>query len=792
MDALAAATSAASRPDEPDPRNSLKHVLAADPEQNSPAPAPETPVRMPEVTTSHAEEDEDGTEMSPQIKQDMDVDMEDEADGGSSRHLEVPNYTATTTTTRRNANGSVSSVYSGNKIRHLKKDDGVPLWRKDIQYDFLRGVFDDDKKVFHKVSDGTGGHSFADIYLDAMAKSSKCSKILKDKLLTERGPAINMAMVCLLVNVGRMNTTLNFFPEMRAQLRTYHSIPSLQAHQDPNAYKQLQDAPRLKSILKGATEDVEQPSTLDDIRQAKVPRTNPVNLIFVLAQYAPKISEMHFDIPRDFFDLVMKPGLSSQSRATAFLWLMWWYLESDFSKEDALANPYGPGRANAEGEMPIKLPQFEILTDGQAADENVDTVEEEHFGEMKRLERIAILKTDMAPVVTGPKRGSKKNFNNNPVFSVVSDDGAGTPQRDDGSPAPSLGTSVRSARGGKHIQAGASRMEDPYDSDRTRSASPPAMASTGKAFRINTILNDEAPPTAPPPVPKGPGRGNWRRNRDPNATSAPRSVNRSAADSTGSPSLQATGAALSNGPHGFYLPLNGSDPTHKRSRPLTAHQLAVEKYRKERVDFILDRRVRTEHKAAKRRRQRDGIIARAWKRARTMPDGYDSEEELMVMLARRENGMASRYGEPGPGFVGITPVNWEREDVGEETFALAQSLRRASRRLERWEGGKATVKKKKLGVEERQKEREREEREEWEGIYKDAGRENDPDGDGDGDGYVEGETMMQKDDDEIGHRPSSLPSDDEVDEDEESDRRPWPEDDAESDEESSDEVMGGT
>ena len=51
---------------------------------------------------------------------------------------------------------------------------------------------------------------------------------------------------------------------MRAQLRTYHSIPSLQAHHDPNAYKQLQDAPRLKSILKGATEDVEQPNTIED------------------------------------------------------------------------------------------------------------------------------------------------------------------------------------------------------------------------------------------------------------------------------------------------------------------------------------------------------------------------------------------------------------------------------------------------------------------------------------------------------------------------------------------------
>lgn len=175
---------------------------------------------------------------------------------------------------------------------------------------------------------------------------------------------------------------------MRAQLRTYHSIPSLQAHQDPNAYKQLQDAPRLKSILKGATEDSEQPSTLEDIRSASIPRTNPVNLIFVLSQYAPKISEMHFDVPRDFFDLVMKSGLSSRSRATAFLWLMWWYLESNFSEEDALNNPYGPGRKGADGGMSIKTPQFEILTDEQAALENVDTEEEKHFGEIKRQERI--------------------------------------------------------------------------------------------------------------------------------------------------------------------------------------------------------------------------------------------------------------------------------------------------------------------------------------------------------------------------------------------------------------------
>lgn len=175
---------------------------------------------------------------------------------------------------------------------------------------------------------------------------------------------------------------------MRAQLRTYHSIPSLQAHQDPNAYKQLQDAPRLKSILKGASEDTDQPNTIEKIKRLPVPRTNPVNLIFVLSQYAPKVSEMHFFPPRDFFDLVMRHTLSSRSRARAFLWLMWWYLESDFSREAALNNPFGPGLdGEGTGGLPIKVPPFESLTEEQADAENVDTPEEIEYGEQKRLER---------------------------------------------------------------------------------------------------------------------------------------------------------------------------------------------------------------------------------------------------------------------------------------------------------------------------------------------------------------------------------------------------------------------
>lgn len=133
------------------------------------------------------------------LRSDMEPDSED------NPH----NPNVITTTTRRNANGSVSSVFSGNRITCLKKEDGQPFWRKDIQFQFLRYVFEDDSRVFTKASEGTMGHTFAEIYIDAMAKSSKCSQILKEKLLTDKHSAIDMAMICLLVNVGRMNTTLN-------------------------------------------------------------------------------------------------------------------------------------------------------------------------------------------------------------------------------------------------------------------------------------------------------------------------------------------------------------------------------------------------------------------------------------------------------------------------------------------------------------------------------------------------------------------------------------------------------
>ena len=193
------------RADEPDPRQSLQHVLAAANPAGEATPRPNhgastaltTSAKRPTIWVQ--EPGKENTEDERSVQNDS---YTRAADINSSHIMTVAH-------SRRNANGTIGSVYSGNKIRHLKKEDGIPLWRKDIQFAFLRAVFEDKTPVFTKASDGTTGHNFADIYIDAMARSSKTSKILREKLLMEREAAVNMAMVCLLVNVGRMNTTLN-------------------------------------------------------------------------------------------------------------------------------------------------------------------------------------------------------------------------------------------------------------------------------------------------------------------------------------------------------------------------------------------------------------------------------------------------------------------------------------------------------------------------------------------------------------------------------------------------------
>ncbi|KAJ5133535.1 hypothetical protein N7526_004900 [Penicillium atrosanguineum] len=515
--------------------------------------------------------------------------------------------------TRRQANGTIGSVYSGNKIRHLKKEDGIPLWRKDIQYQFLKLVFEDKTPVFTRYPDGQKNLDFADIYIDAMARSSKTSKILKDKLQNDKPAAISMAMVCLLVNFGRMNTTLNFFPEMRAQLRTYHSIPSLQAHQDSNAYKQLQDAPRLKSILKGASEDVDQPNTLDKIKRQDAPRTNPVNLIFVLAQYAPKVSEMHFFPPRDFFDLVMRSTLSSKSRARAFLWLMWWYLESDFTPEAARNNPFGPG---LEGEgtegLPLKVPVFESLTEEQANEENVDSPEELEYGEMKRLERKRILEED-EPIPRIPKRPKKE-------YGFDEDSFAGDYS----------GMGGRGSAMSTPLHPSAKRSLDDDDDELTPGMSRPRNKQAKRESSLNRAVGQQQwiiPPDASP-APSGNHPVLNRFIPEPSLSQAP----------------------------------------GRRPRPLTQHQIAVEQNRRQRIEYLLAKRRSNAYRVIRGKRENEIPFVRYGRLLQGLPDGYDTEDE-----------------ETAWGKGGLVPNPEEEDDFGESASFFLSVIRKASRRLDRWD-----------------------------------------------------------------------------------------------------------
>ncbi len=525
---------------------------------------------------------------------------------------------------------------------------------------------------------------------------------------------------------------------MRAMLRTYHSIPALQAHQDPNAYKQLQDAPRLKSILKGATEDVPQPGNIEDIKAASLPRTNPVNLIFVMSQYAPKISEAHFHPPRDFFDLVMRSTLSSASRARAFLWLVWWYLESDFSYEDSQRNPFGPGQL-ADGEkdsgvLPLKVPPLESLTEEQTRAENQDTEEEKHYGEVKRKERIAILASEPSPAMTALKRARKERElvdSGRDPHSVLSEDEISEPGWSKAH-RPSAGRSTG--------------LNRETASDYTRSPSPPANrsfhtvnAKPGGGMRINNILNnDEATSETSPPrggVPaatgptgrKGPGRGNWRRSRpkqeaplegrphDERSHHVPLLPNTSQLSFVnegphhGQPATPRSHGLASSNPNRSndgrdHVP-TPSYQAQKRHRGITQHQSAVISHRRQQIDYTLDRRIRKVHLLVTEKREVEGSFLRPWKRIRLMPKDYDSEEEqIRIRKAKtraeaeedwragqkgKENvesyGDVELLGRPRILMAGFVRLPGEPSDVGEEAKSLAMAFRRCSRRLERWE-----------------------------------------------------------------------------------------------------------
>ncbi|KAH9898570.1 hypothetical protein C8Q73DRAFT_744483 [Cubamyces lactineus] len=267
------------------------------------------------------------------------------------------------------------------KTLAVKRADGEPLTRVDLQYDLLYHIFSDKHAVFTDPfttirGDPAGTRvTFRDLYVNALIHSSRCSKASRDKIRESPEFGSEFGMISLLSNVGRINTTMAFFPEMKTALRTYHPVPALQ-----RTNGNLQDAPRIKNILKTcflpdeAQGNVSTPAdVLARSRTGNVPPTSIVNLIFIFANHATAIARKHFE-PRtavDFLDLFTPVPISSESRARAFLWLCYHYHEAPST------NPFTDEFAAGNLE---RAPRLIALTPEQAAAENVDTQEENQRG----------------------------------------------------------------------------------------------------------------------------------------------------------------------------------------------------------------------------------------------------------------------------------------------------------------------------------------------------------------------------------------------------------------------------
>lgn len=103
--------------------------------------------------------------------------------------------------------------YLSRKALPIKRNDAEPLTREDVQYDLLYHIFSDARTVFTSPIRTTPGEPpakvhFCDLYVNALYKSSKCSKVLKDKMVETPMFAVELAKISLLTNVGRINTTM--------------------------------------------------------------------------------------------------------------------------------------------------------------------------------------------------------------------------------------------------------------------------------------------------------------------------------------------------------------------------------------------------------------------------------------------------------------------------------------------------------------------------------------------------------------------------------------------------------
>ncbi|GME74434.1 unnamed protein product [Ambrosiozyma monospora] len=353
---------------------------------------------------------------------------------------------------RERESKSYQTLLINSRTRHLKKNDGEPYWRNEIQFEFLlRLLFNRDRvftnpyyeskefswpEYFKTYKDENGelhendGEklTFFELYLVTLLKSPKISRILNERLTCDLVYSLNFIIISLLVNIGRLNTTVNFDHEMKSQFRTYHSIPALQVgdhteiikkYYEPSnipkhlkddefiirggegytmkAVKNLQDTPRIKSILKSINDlNSEIPKNFKEfVTGSSADATkrydlNVISLIFLLCVHEFDLHNIFFaddnakelvfnnsfsvgpdtnssnlannvsgspngstirlrdETPKDddeqsgslFNEIWLNTQLKPVDKVKRFLWLIYLFKETDFKLNNILQNPF--------------------------------------------------------------------------------------------------------------------------------------------------------------------------------------------------------------------------------------------------------------------------------------------------------------------------------------------------------------------------------------------------------------------------------------------------------------------
>lgn len=239
---------------------------------------------------------------------------------------------------------------STHRFAQLAKDNGIPMWRKDIHHDLLRAVFENEIRAFTRSRDGSKNHTFADIYVDILTQSSKMDKELKVLLLTDRKIAVDVGMIALLINIGRVGENVSCKPRIATQaiwlitwlthsshivfppgagLKKYNPIPSLWAFRNTNFTRTL-DMENILTIITTIRE-LEPDPEIDprNFRDVLAPGSNLVQFLFLVFRGAPETASIPVYVEQGFYDLFCDESVNSKVRANSFLSLIWRYFEVD-------------------------------------------------------------------------------------------------------------------------------------------------------------------------------------------------------------------------------------------------------------------------------------------------------------------------------------------------------------------------------------------------------------------------------------------------------------------------------